>query len=69
MNVLNSLNSLPFSRVTRSLSPVLRWAVVVISILVILVNVTTLIIFATFDSDAAGFITGGDQKNFIVNWM
>lgn len=63
MNALHSLNS-QLRGVFSRLSPGLRWAVVVVSIVVVLINVVTLILFATHGSEAARFITGGSHEKF-----
>ncbi|MBM4462742.1 MAG: hypothetical protein FJ012_05315, partial [Chloroflexi bacterium] len=59
-----SLNSELLHRVAREAPLALRVGVCVLSILVILFNVGALIILATFENEAAGFISGGDPKQF-----
>jgi len=51
-------------RVAQHASPFLRTGVILGSIVVILVNVAALVILFTFDSESAGFITGGDPNQF-----
>lgn len=51
-------------RATPHVPSTLRMGLFVVSILVILTNVATLVILFAFESEAAGFIQGGDPKQF-----